>query len=215
MIVLTSQEKNNYNSYLYALRTTQGKPFSPRKDFAKFDEKDSYHLRRITTMLNKYPHIKPEMYFKAPFMLYKDKTFFGLDYFAGMAAVKSFTVYMKKIQEQEPDSDDQMKFIQESLKYIGAFCIKNKITVEEYPKHKTGITFDWMKHVKTHQVSIYSLMEFDDIQDTMREVAEDEKELFLGPIGKSFYTYKDRYVRSKDAKYLVTQGLNKIRKIIR
>jgi hypothetical protein len=121
---------------------------------------------------------------------------------------------MKQLQEKDPDSDDQIQFISNSLKFIGSYCMRMKIPLDQYPEHKTGVTYDWMKHVKNHEVSIYSLMEFSKIYEIIREVQDDEKELFLGEIGQKYYSFKDRYMKSENAKYLVQQGIKKIKTII-
>jgi hypothetical protein len=86
--------------------------------------------------------------------------------------------------------------------------------LEQYPTHKSGITLDWMKQIKKHEISIYVLMEFQEISNLIREVADDEKELFLGDVGTYFWGYKSKYNQSEFAKKLVKEGLAKINKII-
>jgi hypothetical protein len=172
------------------------------------------HLKRIYSLLVKYPHITPEDYFTAPYKVYPNAEHFGLDFFAGMGGVAAYTNYMKQIQELPPDSEEQLEFIKRSLKYIGSFCIRQKITLEQYPTHKSGITLDWMKQIKKHEISIYVLMEFQEISNLIREVADDEKELFLGDVGTYFWGYKSKYNQSEFAKKLVKEGLAKINKII-
>jgi hypothetical protein len=211
---LSFVEKSIYNTYLHALRTLRNKPFSPRKDFTDFKDEELYHLKRIVTFFSKFPYIKPEQYFAAPFVLHEDQEYIGLDYFSGMPAVKSYTMYMKQLQEKDPDSEEQLQFIASSLKFIGMFCIKNKIKLEEYLSHKTGITYDWMKHVKNHEISIYSLMEFPGVFENIMSIPEDERSLFLGELGNRFYAFKDRYMKSENAKYIVQNGIKKLEKLI-
>jgi hypothetical protein len=121
---------------------------------------------------------------------------------------------MKQLQEKDPDCDDQIEFIQNSIKFIGLFCIKNKIKIDSYVDHKTGITYDWMKHVKNNEISIYSLMEFKELFEKVMGVPEDERELFLGDLSKRFYAFKDRYIKSQTAKYLVKEGMTRIKEIV-
>jgi hypothetical protein len=49
-------------------------------------------------------------------------------------------------------------------------------------------------------------MEFAEISNIIKEVAEDEKELFLGEIGTYYWGYKSKYIQSKLAKQLVKEG---------
>ena len=124
-------------------------------------------------------------------------------------------LFMKQQQELPPDSDEQLQLIKKSLQFIGSFCIKNKIQLAEYAIHKTGVTYDWMKQLKRHEISIYSLMEFQEIYVIITKAQDDEKELFLGDVGKYFLNYKSKYLTSILAKQLVTEGIKKIDKIIK
>jgi hypothetical protein len=213
--VVTQTEKNLYNTYLRISRSSRNKPFSYRKDFSDLDDSTALHLKRIYNLLSKYPHIKADDYFAAPFKVYPNADFFPLDFFAGMGGVNAYTVYMKQVQEMSPDSNEQIEFIQRSLKYIGMFCIKNGITLKQYPKHKTGVTYSWMKHVKKHEISIYSLMDFPEISNIISNTPEDERELFLGEMSRYFWGYKTKYIQSKLAKEFVEQGLKKVEKVIK
>ena len=195
-------------------RTSKNKPFSYRKDFSDMDDATLLHLHQISNLLFKYPHINPEDYFTAPFKVYPNAEHFALDYYAGMGGVGAYSMYMKQLQEMPPDSEEQLNFIKDSLKYIGSFCIKNNITLEQYPEFKTGITYSWMKQIKKHEISVYVLMEFAEICNIIKEVAEDERELFLGEIGKYYWGYKSKYIQSKFAKQLVQEGMSKINKIV-
>ena len=212
--MITNAEKNLYNTYLRISRTSRNKPFSYRKDFTDLDDGITVNLNRIGNLLFKYPHIDPEDYFMAPFRVYPNAEHFALEYYAGMGGVNAYTLYMKQLQEMPPDSDEQLNFIRKSLKTVGTFCIRNNITIEQYPTFKTGLTYDWMKHVKKHEISVYVLMEFPEISNIIKEVTEDEKELFLGEIGQYFWGYKSKYIQSKLAKELVKEGLNKINKVV-
>lgn len=212
--MITNVEKNLYNTYLRVSRTSKNKPFSYRKDFTDMDESTLLHLTRISNLLFKYPHISPEDYFLAPYKVYPNAEHFTIAYYAGMGAVEAFTIYMKQIQEMPPDSDEQLNFIKKSLRFIGTFCIKEKISIKDYPKYKTGITYDWMKHIKKHEISVYAIMEFSEISDIIQSAEEDEKELFLGDVGKYFFGYKSKYIQSKLAKQLMREGLAKISKIV-
>lgn len=212
--MLTNTEKNLYNTYLRISRSSRNKPFSYRKDFTDLDDSSILFTKRIAILLAKYPHIEAEEYFTAPFKIYPTAEYFPLEYFAGMGGVNAYTIYMKQIQEMSPDSDEQLQFIKKSLRFIGQFCIKNNISIEGYPTFKTGVTYDWMKHVKRHEISVYVLMEFPEISNVIREAAEDEKELFLGEVGTYFWGYKTKYMQSTVAKELVREGISKINKIV-
>ncbi len=207
-------EKNIYNTYLRISRTARNKPFSYRKNFDNLEDSICVSLHRINILLQKYPHIDPEDYFLAPYKVYPNEEYFEIEYFAGMGAINAYSIYMKQLQELPPDREEQLQFIKKSLRFLGMFCIKNKINISDYPTFKSGITYDWMKHVKMHQVSIYSLMDFPGISDIIQKSEQDEKNLFLGDISEYFWGYKSKYIQSKIAKKLVRKGIEKIENII-
>ena len=210
MPTLTRQEENIYNTYLYVSRKIKNKPVTLRKDFSDMDDKDIISLKRISTLFLKYPHIEIKQYFEAPFKVYTTEEYFDLQFYASMAAVKAYTIYMKQIQEMDPDSEEQLQFIAKSIRYILEFCTKSGINADNYIQHKTGVTYDWMKHLKQHMISIYSLMEYPNLLDAMVSVPKDEQELFLGETLDNLTSYQNRYYKSNTAKLLVKTGIEKI-----
>lgn len=211
---LSSYEKHLYNTYLVISRKSRNKPFTTRKDFNDLDIVKIHELKQISNLLQRYPHIKPEDYFQAPFDLYPDEEYFDLKYFATVNGVNAYTKYRRKIETLSPDNDKQLEFIAESLRFILKYCLERKIDIEQYINSKTGITFDWMKHLKRHEISVYVLMEFPEVYDCIMQVSDDERELFLGDFGKYFLGYKTKYLSSEKAKILVSEGLKKIKKLV-
>jgi hypothetical protein len=207
-------EQNLYNTHLHVSRVSRNKPFTARKDFSKLGAEKAAALKRIGNMLLKYPHITPELYFKAPYELYPDEEHFELKYYAGMGAIKTYTQYMKRMRELPPDHEYQMEEIKKSLKFIAKFCSEKQISLSNYITYQTGVTFDWMKHVKQHQVTIYALMEFPEMFDKIMSVPEEEREMFLGDTGKYFLGYKTKYNKSSDARHLVSEAIKRIDKLL-
>lgn len=213
---MTEAEKRLYNLYIAISRSARNKPYRLRKDFSKFEDKKEYlYVKKINNFLSRFPNVKKEYYFKAPFAIYPDQEYFNIDFFATQKAIKVYTLFMKQLDEECPDSDDQLRFIKDSLRFIGMFCIKQNIKLEDYINKREGTTYVWMKHIKNREVSIYSLFEFKNIQQTVNESPEDIKDILLGEnLVKNLFTYKTRYTKSIQAKTLVQQGLNKIKRIV-
>ncbi|MFA5754335.1 MAG: hypothetical protein WC905_03235 [Patescibacteria group bacterium] len=193
---------------------SENKPFTPRKDFSEINDSILMNLKRIGNLLFKYPHISQEDYFLAPYKVYPSAEHFTLEYYAGMGAVAAYSLYMKQIQEMPPDSDEQLECIRKSLKTLGSFCIKNNISINKFPTFKTGLTYEWMKLVKRHEISIYVLMEFSEINTIIEKTPDDERELFLGDFGKYYLGYKSKYLQSKIANQLVKDGIKCINQVI-
>lgn len=213
--MITDYEKKIYNTYLRITRSIKNLPFTLRKDFDTLDATSRVAIHRIGSLLSRYPHITPDEYFTAPYKVYPSKEHFDIEFFAGQGAIHAFTIYRKQIQEAHVDSDESLKFIADSLKFIGSFCAKKHIQLNDYPTFKSGVTYDWMKHIKQYNISVYSLMEFSGINDIIANTPEDEKQLFLGDVGSRFLTFKVKYTQSQYAKPLVIEGLKKVELIIK
>ena len=215
MSTIRDDERGLYNTYLAVSRSSRNKPFKLRQNFDNFESTEEYiHIQKINRFLQQYPQIKSRKFFEAPFALYADTDHFDLKYFTTQRAVHSYTTYMKQLQEESPDSEHHIQFIKDSLRFIGMFCIKNKIPLESYVNHSGGITHSWMAHIKQHNVSIYALFEFPELFNIIRSTPQDELELLLGNILTGLSGYKNRYDTSREARRIVKEGLKRIKGVV-
>ena len=135
-------------------------------------------------MFKKHPEINPDTFFIAPYKLYPDVEYFGLDYFSTMRAVKSYTMYKKQLFLQDPDT--QIEHVKESLRFIANFCTENNLYFHQYPYHRTTDIFTWMMHYKQNKINVYSVMEFSNIFSHVKELAEDVQKIFVGEFVEQF-----------------------------
>jgi hypothetical protein len=208
---VTELEKRIYNKHLAVSRSLRNKPFKLKNDFTDF-EKDSRYvaIRRINTLVNKYPDIDLDVYFMAPYKLYKDVEYFDLNYFASPRAIKSYTIYKQELTLKSPDS--QWDDIKKSLRYIGMFCLKHKIDLTLYPTFKlTGSEPEWIYQLKKGEINIYSLMEFSGIYDLIDKMPEDTKELLLGNYGTKFTDFRSAYLHSSNVRLLLPEAYNTLK----
>ena len=213
--MINEKEKDLYNTYLAVSRSSRNKPFKLRQNFDDFENTPEHiNSRKIVRFLSQFPQIKANLFFRAPYELYKDTEYVDLKFYTTQKAVKTYTVYMKQLQEESPDSDHHIQFIKDSLRFIGMFCIKNKIPLEEYVTHSSGATYSWMKHVKEHNISIYVMFEFPNIFDIIRATPNDELDLLLGSIAVGLAGYRNKYSTSKNARRVVKEGFKRIKRVI-
>ena len=216
---MSEDEQRYYNLYLRISRSARDKPYKLRKDFSNFDKTDQgkanlVAIKRIAVLFRKFRHIDPEKYFKAPFDLYPDTDYFDLAFFASRKAIKAYTITINKAREESPDTEDQINFIKQSLRFMALFCIKENIPLSGYIRYKKGATYSWMKHVKQHDVSIYALLEFIETHDIISKTPKDEIDLFLPNIANKIGAFKSRYRSSPHAQKLVKDGIVRIEKFI-
>lgn len=213
--MVTEKEKEYYNTYLAVSRSCRNKPFTPRKNFEGFETTPEYiYINKISYFLSKFPQIKSSIFFKAPYELYPDVDIIDLKFYTTQKAIKAYTTYLNQLQEQSPDSEHNIEFIKESLRFIGMFCIKNKIPIEQYITHSGGSTYSWMKHVREHNVSIYSLFDFSNIFDIIHSTSKDEIDLLLSSIITHISGYKNKYDTSREARKLVEEGMKRIKLVV-
>ena len=203
---LTELEKLLFNKHLAVSRSIKNKPFKLKKNFEDLIDTDKHkYLKRLSTLFTKHPDINPDIFFKAPYKLYPDVEYFGLDYFSTMRAVKAYTTYKKQLFLQDPDS--QLQEVESSLRYIATFCIQNKLYLHQYPYHRTAELFTWMQHYKQNKINIYSMMEFQNIFSLVKELAEDVQRFFVSDFVEQFQTLYGMYNNSNELKKYIQKAL--------
>ena len=192
---ITELEKLLYNKHLVTSRKLKNKPFRVKNDFTDIIDTDKHkHLKRISVLFKKHADIDPDVFFSAPYKLYPDVQYFGLDYFSTMRAIKSYTTYKKQLFLQDPDS--QIDQVKDSLHFISKFCIENNLQFYQYQYHKTADLFTWMKHYKENKINIYSVMEFSNLFSSVKSLAEDVQKFFVGQFVEQFQTIHSKYNNS-------------------
>ena len=192
---LTDLERHLFNKHLAVSRSERNKPFKLKKDFSNIVNSDKHKfLKRISVLFQKHPEISPDTFFKAPYKLYPDVEYFGLDYFSTMRAVKSYTLYKKQIFLQDPDS--QIEQVKESLIFIANFCTETNIYFHQYPYHRSSDLFTWMQHYKQNKINIYSVMEFTNIFSSVKSLAEDVQKFFVSEFVDQFQNLHSLYSKS-------------------
>jgi len=209
--MITDFEKFLYNTHLKISRSKKNKPFNLRKDFSDIAEKDIANLKKLSYFFNKHKEIKPEVFFSAPYNLYKDEAYFDLTFFTSLKAVKAFTLQNKNIEMLDPDTKEHLDFVKASFLFINKFCRENNLTIDNYLNHKTNNVFSFLLHLKNREINIYSLFGFINLD---KQIKASDLELLKFMFGECFLNnlglQRMKYFNSKKCKHLVTIGLQKL-----
>jgi hypothetical protein len=209
---LTEFEKYIYNTHLRISRSKKGLPFKYRKDFDHLNDTYINSLKKISIFLAKFPHIKLENFIKAPYEIYSDQDHFDLDYYTTLKATKAYTLYEKRIETLDPDSEEQLSNIIEALKFISAFCFKNNMLIDNYIEHQTNSTQSYILHLKEHRINVYTLFGFSNFEQNIRNI---NNELLGFILGEDFTSnlsgFRFKFFTSKKAKRLVELGIEKLK----
>lgn len=195
-----------YNKWLAVTRTQRNKPFRLRKDFSNIDQEDFYpYLFKLTDFFKRHPHLFTDEFFIAPFKLLFpcDKGYYSLKFYASQKGLVTCSKYHEEMDLQ--DAENQVAQVKKSYEFIGKFCLKHNMQLNEYPFFKTGSYPDFLIHLKDHLISHYVIFSFPSLYVQMISMNEDDKNIFFGEDYK-LSTYKKKFdsstlLRNKSSEY--------------
>jgi hypothetical protein len=207
---ITDHEKDIYNCYLKFSRNLL--PYNPRKDFTKINYNTVVFLKKLNAFFTKFPHIKKTDFFYSPIALHPDEKYPDLSFFITRAAIKSYSVYMKKRLSESPEN--QFEHIKESIHFVAMFCLKNSIKLEDYINQKTINMPTWMQHYREYRVNPYVLLELGNVS-SFKYMEEDEKSIWAGDFFDNVNSFVTRYHNSQKAKSFIKEGLSRVENFLK
>ena len=204
--MLNKAQEYIYNTYLKNLRDC--KPFQYRKNFSDLSIEIKSLLIKLEYFFQKYSHIKINEYFEAPNKLHPEEKYPYLNFFTTRAAIRTYSIYKKQKEEENPEN--QFEEIKESLRFIGMFCFKNKISLNQYLNFKNGYMYSWLNHYREHRINPYGLMELGNLNNVFSLLSEDEQDLYSNTLLNKIETFKVRYHNSQKTKEYVKTITKKI-----
>jgi hypothetical protein len=208
---ITEIEKNIYNCYLKHFRN--GEPFQPRKDFDNLSLDVLTNIKKLSNFFKKYPNIKWDEFFGSPKKLNPEEKCPNLNFFTSRAAIKSYNLYKKHQEMINPEN--QLEDIKNSFHFIGMFCLKNKINLDNYIHHQTGALYSWVYHYKEQKINLYSILELGDISSQLTNLPDDEKELYGDDLFTKISKFKIKYYNSDQTKKYVKLLKDKIENFLK
>ena len=192
---MTDQEKEVYNKWLAVTSIATNKPFRLRENWLNFSAREEYpFVQRMTQFFQKHTHIKWDDFFVAPYKIRKETNRISLAFYITPRAVKDYATYMKSIMLLDPDDHQQAESILHSYRFIRDFCVEHKLRASEYPKFSQGYIPAFIKHIKQHQVSIYTMFAFPKAFNTINDLPPEEYSLFIGDL--NLYSMMTKYNQS-------------------
>lgn len=208
---MNNYEKLIYNTYLKVSRSENKLPYKFRKNFDSIKDKDFICIKKLNLFFKKFPHVNMDEYFAAPYRMYPDEKYFGLDYFTTMKATKAYTLHQKKKAFQDPDNIEQLENIKNSLKFILQYCKQNNIEIKNYISHQIGNTNAFILHLKEHKINVFCLFGFPDFELKIKQTNREILRFTLGDeLINNLSTFKTKLFASKKALRLINAGIEKI-----
>lgn len=202
-----------YNTYLRIQRTKKNLPFKLRRDFSDIQSNENYPtLLKLENFFKRNNYVSLNDFFLAPYEIYQDEQHFNLDFYLSQKAIKVYTLYQKKKIYFDPDSDIQIQFALEGLKFIYGFCKENKIELHNYLNHKTNGMHTVFVHLKEKNLSIYNCLAFENFQSTVNRENYEVLEFMLGEIISRLSIFRTKFYTSKVCKNTCQGGLKILEK---
>jgi len=156
--MISKKEEQIYNSHLYTSRKVNNKPVRLRSNFTKLADKDIVCLKKLSSFFYRYKHINLQDWFTAPYKIYSgEEQYYDLHFFTTRKALKCYTMYMKQLEVEDPDSDDAINRMKECLAFIYRYCVDNNITLEQYNQSMSANIPTVIAHLKEHKINFYTL----------------------------------------------------------
>jgi hypothetical protein len=208
--MITNFERLIYNNFLATRKKIKNQPFKLRQDFTKLDDTTILQLKKLETFFTNNRSVNIEIFFTAPYIIYSKDDFFDLQFFLTRKALTCYTLYCKKLETAEPDTEENIEKASECVRNIYKYCRENHLTLAEYNSHIIGKMPGVLSHLKEHKINFYTLHGLNN-----RQIHTIEKELveFIIPnFYNTFYITQQNFIKSVKLKKFFKRSLEIIEK---
>jgi len=205
---MTNNEKNIYNLFLATNKRINNKPFKYRKNFDNFDDEKYIYVNKLASFFKKFNHIKIEDFFEAPYFVYGEK-YFDLKFYCTQKAIKTYTIYQDKYLLNNPDSDETIKKVKDSIAFISNYCKEKEISIKEYITFKEQTYNIFLKHLKERQINFYVLFCFS-FENQLKGIDGETRSIFNENLNNVNYLRTKLYTSNK-CKLIINHVKNKLK----
>jgi hypothetical protein len=206
--MFTELQKRIYNEHLKSSRLAKNQPYRLRKDFTKLSDSTKINLIKLENLFISNRYIKIEDFFIAPYEIYGKEENFDLKFYASQKAVGIYSIYIKKIMESDPDVI--LNRIVDGIKFIKKFCTDEKISVNQYVEHQTGLYPTFILHLKQFIYPLYIIFYLPKGEEIFRKIPLDERIfLFSDNVYENISELNRKIKKSVNANRLLQTWVNK------
>lgn len=200
-------QKKIYNTHLVVSRKQQDKPFKVRKDFSKLEPDQIVNLTRLEKLFTTYNDIDMEDFFTAPYEIFNDCDYYPISFYVSIKAKKHYTDYMNKLELLDPDSQQSLERLRDSLKFISSYCKDRGLKIEEYPSYCEGTLPEIVNHLKKHKINFYALHA---LKLAKLDVESDIIDFAFSNFWVVFQSTRTKYLTSKRMKTFGEKAIKKL-----
>lgn len=198
-----------YNSFVKAYRKFNNKPYRLRKNYDTLENDIKNKIERLKLFLDKHQNIDVDDFFNSPYFLYKDVSYFPLEYFLSPKAIRCYSDYQKNLLMLGPDDNQNLIKIKNSVIFLKKFLSNNGIIFSNYFDHYTENIPSFILHLKDRNVSIYFLLGVNYFEQAFFSFDANLIKFIIPDLYQNFEIYKEKFLTSKYARIFVKNVLNK------
>ncbi len=162
---MTEFEQQIYNYYLASSRSNQNKPYTRRVNFDGVDESTKLYLYKLSKFFARHKSINIKSFFDAPFKIYKDSTYYNLQFYTTLKATKIYRLYIQELVRKDVNSPESKEFFKQSAIFVVNYCKEAKIKFNDYMSLKNpqqgNVILQHLKHVN---VSVYFMIMYPEFE---------------------------------------------------
>ena len=205
---MTNNEKNIYNLFLATNKRINNKPFKFRKNFDNFEDEKYIYINRLSSFFKKFNHIKIEDFFEAPYFVYGEK-YFDLKFYCTQKAIKTYSLYHDRFLLNNPDSEQTIDKVKNSLQFIQNYCKDNNLELKNYITFKEQTYNIFLKHLKERQINFYVLFCFP-FEEELKGIDSETRSIFNENLNNVNYLRTKLYTSVK-CKIIINHIKNKLK----
>jgi hypothetical protein len=209
--VISKGQQLIYNSHLAISRKVKNEAFRLRKKWDDLGEEKEQILIRLERFFNSYSHINIDDFFIAPHKIWEDEDYFPLEFYLTPRAIKAYTQYIKRIEIEDPDSEQSMDRLKKGFKFLYDYCKEKGLTFENYEAYLEGNLPCWTQHLKDHNINFYMLHS---LGVKVNKIEKRILDFMFGDFYKTHQTTKNKFYTSKKMKVFAEKAITEINKKI-
>jgi hypothetical protein len=209
--MINETQKYIYNTFLRTSRSSNNKPFKYRKNFDSVDPTTELILKKLSSLFKSHPSLVVEEFFQAPYKLYKDQTFFDLQFFVTQRAIKCYTEYIKLRDSLKADDEEMVDNCKKTCIFLYNYCKDSNITLKEYREAKDGMLPLAITHLKTHRINFYTLHALD-IKHLVDPTLIEVYDLMFENFSNTYHKTYSNFIKSTRLKVVLREALSIIEK---
>ena len=206
-------EKSIYNTHLKVSRSHKNKPWRPRENFDKISPVEEELLKKIGNILSS-KNIQADLYFKAPYDLWKDKDYYPLEYFGKFKAVKAYNLWIEKLFIEEPDNEVVVNMVKDGFLFIFKRCKENNLkSIESYFKLQSYYP-EFLIALSEKQINYYNILPINNYDTLLKQYPKEDIDFIVSGFYNNINTLRTRYYRTEKLKKLNEKIITKLNKIL-